>query len=312
MAKIASPFENSINPPVCTLVLNFNNFCDTVETLESVLASTYDSNTLILVENSTDKQIPKKIRSLFPTLRIIENLENLGYAGGNNVGIQAAIDRGAEYIFIVNNDVTLEKDTLSKCVAAMKRHPDCAACQPVISFYRDHEKIWSSGTQFFLGYPQLFLKGKSLRRGGVFKSPFGLVGCAILLKTSALKKIGFFDASLFLMHEETDWCIRAMRNNFPLCVVADTVAFHKISTTIGLYSNDYLYYVGRNWLLVGKKNYNSLKYGYILITEMAFRFPYYLCQLLMRGQGKKITFYLRGIFDGIRGFSGKANLGESS
>jgi len=296
------------NPSVCTLILNYNNYSDTIETIESVFSLDYDSNTLILVENSTDEQVIKKIQSQFPDLEIIRNSENLGYAKGNNAGIQAAIARGAEYIFILNNDVILEKDVLATCIDAIESSPGCAACQPVISFYNDRKKIWSAGTQLFFGYPRLFLKGEPIRRMGVQTPPFGLVGCAILFKTSAMQEVGLFDESLFLMHEETDWCIRAQHRNFSLLVVTDVVAYHKISTTLGLFGRDYLYYVGRNWLLVGRKNYRDLKYWYILVTEITLRFPYYICHLARRGQIGRIKYYLQGIADGIRGVSGKADL----
>ena len=300
------------NPLVFTLILNFNNYSDTIETIESVYSSDYDSNILILIENSTDNQIIERIRSRFPSLEIITNKGNLGYAGGNNVGIQAAIARGAEYIFVLNNDVILERDVITKCINAIKRSPDCAACQPLISFDNDPKKIWSAGTQLFFGYPRLFLKGLSLVRNGNEKPPLGLVGCAILFKSSAIREVGFFDESLFLMHEETDWCIRAIYRNFSLLVVTDAVAYHKISTTIKLFSRDYLYYVGRNWLLVGRKNYCTIKYWYILVTELTIRFPYYSYHLTKRGQIKQIKYYLRGIIDGIRGVSGKADFKKTS
>ena len=296
------------NPPVFTLILNFNNYPDTVETIESVYASDYDSNTLILIENSTDEEIIRKIRTRFPALEILVNRKNLGYAEGNNVGIKAALARGAEYIFLLNNDVILERDALTKCVDEMKRSPGCAACQPLIAFEKDRKTIWSKGTEFFFGYPRLFMKGRSVVRNGVESPPFGLVGCALLLRAAVLQEVGVFDKSLFLMHEETDWCIRARHRNFSLSVITDTVAYHKISKTLGNYSREYLYYTGRNWLLVGRKNYCAIKYGYILVTEITLRFPYYLYYLTRGGQIKWIKYYLRGIIDGIRGIAGEADV----
>jgi len=306
---IIQPAKNGIsNPSVYTLILNYNNYSDTIETIESVFSLDYDSNTIMLIENSTDEQIVKKIRLQFPFLEIIENKKNLGYAGGNNVGIQVALAHGAEYIFILNNDVILEKDVLTKCIDAIKMSPGCAACQPLISFFNDRQNIWSAGTQIFLGYPRLFLNKKPIRREGIKNSPFGLVGCAILFKASAMQEVGLFDESLFIMHEETDWCIRANHRNFSLLIASNTVAYHKISTTIGLFSKEYLYYVGRNWLLVGKKNFSFFYYLYILATEFLIRFPYYLYHVTKKGQIGMIKFYLKGLFDGIRGISGEAEI----
>jgi len=86
-------------PRVITVVLNYNNLGDTLETLTSACQLTYENNSLLLVENSTTKGIVKKIRSQFPDLEIIENQRNLGYAGGNNVGMRYAINRALSIFF---------------------------------------------------------------------------------------------------------------------------------------------------------------------------------------------------------------------
>jgi len=296
------------SPSVYSIVLNYNNYTDTIDTIESVLSLEYDANSILLIENSSDKSIIRKIRTQFPNLAIFENEKNLGYAGGNNVGIQKAIASGADYIFLLNNDVTLEKDVLKKCISAMEKSPGCAACQPIIVTFENEERIWSAGTQLYFGYPRLFLKGTKLQKNGIKTSPFGLVGCAILFRRSALQQIGFFDESLFLLHEETDWCIRAKQMNFSLLIISNAIVYHKISTTIGMFSKIYLYYIGRNWLLVGKKNFSFFSYLYILLTEFLIRFPYYLYHITKKGQIRMIKFYLKGIFDGILGISGEAKL----
>jgi GT2 family glycosyltransferase len=297
-----------ITPSVYTIILNYNNYTDTIETIQSVLSLDYDTNTILLVENSTDKTVIGKIRCRFPTLRILENEKNLGYAGGNNKGIQEAIAGRADYVLILNNDVILENDVLRKCIDSMEKAPDCAACQPLVAYYERQDCIWSAGTQLFLGYPRLFLKGTKLERDGIKRSPYGLVGCAILLRTSAIEKTGLLDESLYLLHEETDWCIRAKKKNYSLVVVTNAVVYHKISATIGLFSRMYLYYVGRNWLLVGKKNFHPLYYSYLLATELLFRFPYYLWQLAKTGQIRLAKYYLKGVKDGMFGISGEADI----
>jgi len=295
-------------PKVISIILNYNNYPDTIKTIESVLSLEFDSNTVILVENSTNKRTIEKIRSDFPHIGIIENEKNLGYAGGNNVGIQFALSCGADYVFIINNDVILESDVLTKCVSAMEESKDTAACQPLVAMLENKETVWSAGTQWYLGYPRLFKKGTKIQKNGIITSPFGLVGCAILLRTSAIRKIGSFDESFFLLHEETDWCIRARQMKFSLLVISNAIVYHKISTTIGMFSKIYLYYIGRNWLLVAKKNFSFFCYLYVLLTEFLIRFPYYLYHITKKGQVGMVKFYLKGIFDGIMGFSGEAKL----
>jgi GT2 family glycosyltransferase len=84
--------------------------------------------------------------------------------------------------------------------------------------------------------------------------------------------------------------------------------YHKISTTIGMFSKIYLYYIGRNWLLVGKKNFSFFRYLHVLLTEFLIRFPYYLYHVIKKGQIKMIKYYLQGILDGIQGISGEAKI----
>jgi hypothetical protein len=306
---IIQPAKNCIsNPSVFTLILNYNNYSDTIDTIDSVLSLEYGANSVLLIENSSDKKIIQKIRAQFPELAIIENKKNLGYAGGNNVGIRKAMASGADYVFLLNNDVTLEKDVLNKCVSAMEKSPGCGACQPMIVTFENKDTIWSAGTQLFFGYPRLFQKGRELRNDEIKTSPFGLVGCAILFRRSALQQTGLFDDSLFLLHEETDWCIRAKKMNYSLLIISNAIVSHKISSSIGMFSKVYLYYIGRNWLLVGKKNFSFYYYLFILVTEFLIRFPYYLYHITKKGQPGMIKFYLKGLFDGIRGISGEAEI----
>jgi GT2 family glycosyltransferase len=294
-------------PKVYTIVLNYNNFSDTVETLRSIQELDYDNNHLLLVENSTKKEIPVRIHRLFPTLEIIENERNLGYAGGNNAGIRAALLRGAEYLFVINNDLILQPDVLEKLVFAMQSDRTAAACQPLVTYYDDKDKIWSAGTRLFLGYPRLHHKGKRKRGYGTKNSPFGLVGCAILFRVQSLQEIGLFDESLFLLQEETDWCMRAVKMGFSLLVVCDSVVHHKVSVTLGQFSKEYLYYIARNWLLVGKRHKSSSGYAYILLTELFTRIPYYLYQLARKNQIAMMKYYYYGLKDGLQGISGERN-----
>jgi hypothetical protein len=291
-------------PRVYTIVLNYNNFSDTVETLQSVLMLAYTNNQILLVENSTKKEIPERIRQLFPDIEIIENEKNLGYAGGNNVGIRYAMKQGAEYIFVINNDISIQPDVLEKLVFAMESDLTAAACQPLVTYYDDKDKIWSAGSQLFLGYPRLYCKGKRKHGKGTKKPPFGLVGCALLFRAQSLQEIGLFDESLFLLQEETDWCMRAIKKGFCLLVVCEAVVHHKVSVTLGCFSKEYLYYIARNWLLVGKRHSDRRGYTYILLTELFTRIPYYLYKLARKKQITMMKYYYYGLMDGLHGISG--------
>ena len=299
---------SKIEPSVYIIVLNYNNLYDTIESLRSVEKLNYENYKVLLVDNGSTEGIIGEIRKKIPNLEIIKNEKNLGYAGGNNVGILKAMGEKANYIFLLNNDVVVERDVLRKLVDAMEREEHFAACQPLVSYFHEREKIWSAGTEFFIGYPRLYKKNKRAKLSGNFEPPFGLAGCALLMRTPAIKDIGLFDESLFLMHEETDWCIRAKKKKYKLLVVADAVVHHKVSATLEMFSKTYLYYVSRNWVLVARKNFRWLMYLYVVLTELTVRLPYYMYHLFKRRQLRMIKYYLNGLKDGLFGVTGEAAL----
>lgn len=299
---------NARSPLVYVIILNYNNLHDTIETIRSVLAIEYDNFRVLLVENSTDRAVIDAIRAKFPDIDILETGRNLGYAGGNNVGILHAMRQEPDYIFVLNNDIGVEPRALAILVHELETHRDCAACQPLAVYAENPGVIWSAGTKMHLGYPRLYLKNSSRPPGQSGEPPFGLVGCALLFRVSALRDVGLFDESLFLMHEETDWCIRAKEMGYSLLVVPGARVQHKVSATLGSLSEVYLYYVARNWVLVAKKHFRFSEYCYILLTEFLIRFPYYCYLLFRRGEPMKIRFYLSGLRDGLLNIPGEIKL----
>lgn len=302
------PDVNGRYPLVYVIILNYNNLRDTVETIRSVLAMEYDNFRVLLVENSTDHEIINAIRVQFSGIEILETGRNLGYAGGNNAGILRAMGRAPEYIFLLNNDIFVEPDALTTLVRELETHRDCAACQPLVMYSEKPDVVWSAGTEMHLGYPRLYLKNGSSPPEQTEKPPFGLVGCALLFRASVFGDIGLFDESLFLMHEETDWCIRAKEVGCSLLVVPAAQVQHKVSATLGSLSAPYLYYVARNWVLVAKEHFTFSRYLYVLLTEFLIRLPYYCYLLFRRGELRKIRFYLSGLRDGLLGISGEMKL----
>ena len=153
-------------PSVYTIILNYNNYFDTVETIESVLSLDYVPNTVLLVENSQIKQLYEKFEPDFRTLQLLKIRKIWGMPEEIMLVFKKLWQSGADYIFLLNNDVKLEKDVLKKCVSAMEKSPDCGACQPVIVTSENVEMVWSAGTVLFFGYPRLFLKERNSRKMG--------------------------------------------------------------------------------------------------------------------------------------------------
>ncbi len=307
---ISSDAKAARSPLVYVIILHYNSISDTIMTLASVHTIRYNNFRVLLVDNDPKNDHTSDIRSQFPDVEIQKNPENLGYAGGNNTGIKRAVERDASYFLILNNDVVVEPDLLTKLVAVMEKDTRCAACQPVVTYYDQEHRIWSAGTEFYFGYPRLYHKNE-LRDTAICGDPrkiFGLVGCALFMRAASVRAVGMFDEDLFLMHEETDWCIRARENGFTLIVVETATVRHKVSASLTMFSRQYLYYVSRNWLLVAKKHFPVSMYLYVLATEFSLRFPYYVIHLAQQKKTGLIRYYLKGVIDGMYGVTGKADL----
>jgi GT2 family glycosyltransferase len=295
-------------PLVFIIVLDFEKITETLETIDSVRSLRYPNAELLVVENSASSKIVHELSNCCPNLRILSTGSNLGYAGGNNAGIEYGLEENADYILVLNNDVIVDPDLLDRLVETMEGDSACAGCQPLVMYEHDRVRVWSAGTEMWFGYPRLFRKNSYDLPAGVFAPPFGLVGCALMMRTSVLREIGLFYEPLFLMHEETEWCMRARKKGYSLLTDARTKVYHKVSATLGAFSPSYLYYISRNWIIVSRMHFSLPKYLMVVTTEILIRLPFYTWRLSRMGSIGMIRYYLAGIRDGLAGNSGKIEL----
>ena len=247
------------SPKVDIVILNWNGKDDTLACLESVFQIDYPSYEVIVVDNgSTDDSVPT-IRQAFPQAHLIETGENLGYAGGNNVGIRHALERGADFIFVLNNDTTVAPDILTHLVNAAAAHPDTAAFGPVILEQEYPDRIWTAGEHFAEdGLTCVHYRhGKMLSELDREKHRRcdWINGAAFFARASFWKKNGFFDKRFFLVYEESDWCFRARKLGHPCRMAPKARVWHKVAGSFGSESSPLrAYFSTRNQLLFAEKN----------------------------------------------------------
>jgi GT2 family glycosyltransferase len=135
-------------PKVTIIVLNWNGKADTVECLRSLGAIAYPNFEVVVVDNGSQDDSVKTIRQSFPDLQIMETGANLGYAGGNNVGIREAMNRGAEYLLLLNNDTVVDGRMLQAFVQAARDFPDGALYAAKVYYYGEPTKIWYAGAKW--------------------------------------------------------------------------------------------------------------------------------------------------------------------
>jgi GT2 family glycosyltransferase len=243
-------------PLVVTIILNSNRKADTLECLASLEKQDYRNHRIIVLDNhSTDGSV-SAIQSAFPPVQIIELKENRGYAGNNNVGIEAAMEQGADWIFVVNEDTVFAPDCFSKLIEAGKLDPSIGILGPMVYHHDEPNVIQSAGG--VLGKNWLGMHaGMNEEDQGQYPHPRTvewLTGCAILVRREVIAQVGMIDERFFIYSEEKEWCIRAAKAGWKLVHVPAAKVWHK-----GVQRNyqphpSFTYYSTRNHLLMLSKH----------------------------------------------------------
>lgn len=251
--------ETDKQPIVYVIILNWNNAPDTIECIQSLRKSIYQRYIPLVVDNGSTNGAVEEIRNKFSSLEIIELRENLGYAAGNNVGIQYAINKGADYILVLNNDTLVEPSMIGKLVDFAESNPRAGMIGPRMYCANPEDTIFAEGS--FIDWAN----GKTYNRGMFQKASIEvepaapervdfITGCGVLVSRKFLEVAGGFDPIYFLNYEDVDWGVRARRLGFEIWFIPDAVMWHKVSGTLGQSSPTNTYYMTRNGLLFFWRN----------------------------------------------------------
>lgn len=250
-----------MKPKVFIIILNWNGIGDTYECVNSLLNIDYDNYEILIVDNnSREKEINElKILSMNnPKVKLILNKQNLGFAGGNNIGIDYAIKCGAEYIMLLNNDTIVEKDFINPLLKVFEQCDNVGIVAPKINYYEEKNIIWSAGGKISRirgsGYAVTNIhenKIKFTEKAVTFVS-----GCCMLIRREMFYKVGLLDENYFVYLEDADFCSRVINAGYKIIVSSQSKIYHKVSKSTRNKLNLLpLYYVTRNRLYFIKKNY---------------------------------------------------------
>jgi len=260
-------------PSVYIIVLNWNGKTDTLACLASLYQLTYPNFNVLLVDNASSDGSEEAIRSAHPWIDVIQSGANLGFSGGNNVGIQRALEQGADYILLLNNDTEVDPCMLGAFVEAAQRYPDAGALSARIYFHEKPERLWYAGAKWVpnnsrfthIGWGKLDKDGDFATEGETDYA----CGCAFFASAERWREVGLLDDTFFLTFEETDWCYRAHKAGHPSIYVPSAKLWHKISVSFGGAESPLAqYYMTRNRLLWAKRHLN-IHNRYILWLNLA-------------------------------------------
>lgn len=243
-------------PLVFIVVLNWNGKDDTFECLRSLQKLDYPNFEIVVVDNGSTDGSEEVIRSSFPAAHFIQTGRNLGYAGGNNVGIKHALSLGADYVWLLNNDTTVDSNALTALVDMAMSDSEIAFVGSKIYLYDRPDVIWYAG-----GTIDLPDGGRTAHPGGGQKdtgqfdavSDVGYVtGCSLLVRRGVIATIGLLPEEYFLYFEETDWNLAAQRKGYRTVMAPTSHVWHKHALT-GNYSDSFIYYSFRNRIRIVRK-----------------------------------------------------------
>jgi GT2 family glycosyltransferase/2-polyprenyl-3-methyl-5-hydroxy-6-metoxy-1,4-benzoquinol methylase len=245
-------------PKVVAIILNWNGKEDTLECLASVGPLDYQNYEVVVVDNGSTDDSVDAISEQYPSVTLLQTGSNLGYAGGNNVGIKYALDRGADYVLILNNDVVVAHDFLTEFVNAANLLPTGSVLGAKIYSYDQPDTLCSLAGRWNSELISFEYIGRDQKDSPLFDCMLQVdyvIGCSLFISADTFRDVGLLDEKFFLNYEETDWCYRASANGHKCIVIPKAKLWHKVSSSFGgSGSPAHAYFMTRNELIWAKKH----------------------------------------------------------
>lgn len=215
-------------PTVFVVILNYNGKKTLSRCLRAVSLLEYAKKEVVIVDNASTDGSFDIAQEQFPSAHFIRNSENVGFARGMNIGIRYALDRGADFVWLLNADAFVSKDSLGRLISLFRKHTLVGMASPVVyeprKAYQKRRRVWFAGGR--IQWLRMRAEHVSMRsHTHPFETGF-LSGCALLIRASALKKTGLFDEQFFLYYEDADLSLRMKRAGYKIVVSPHASVVH--------------------------------------------------------------------------------------
>ena len=278
------------------ITINYNGFKDTCELIETIPFN--EEMEVIVVDNASKRDEASIISERYPQVKVIRSPKNLGFAGGNNLGIKEA---NGKYILLINNDTYFKEFNIVTLIKRLESTGNIGIVCPKLRF------AWGNNPIQFAGYTTLSnitVRNEAIGFGEEDQGQYDTAhptpyahGAAMLIKREALQRVGLMPGCFFLYYEEIDWSMMFARAGYEIWYDPACTVYHKESQTTGQNSPLRTYYIARNRLLLVKRNYKGLNkylsYTY-LIGVVAIRD---IIKYTLSRQAKLRKAVLKGLWD---------------
>ena len=277
------------------ITVNYNGLKDTCALIESIPFN--ENMEVIVVDNASLQDEASLIQKRYPQVKIIRSEKNLGFAGGNNLGIQ---ESEGKYLFLVNNDTVFEDFNVQALIDRLESSPLIGMICPKIRFTWGNKPIQYAG---YTPLSRITIRNRSIGFGEEDHGQYDIAhptpyahGAAMLVKRAIIEKVGYMPEDYFLYYEELDWSMMLKRAGYEIWYDPSCTIYHKESQSTGQDSPLRTYYITRNRLLLVKRNWHGIyKYlAYIYLTCLVA--PRDILKYLIKGRLDLSKATCQGIF----------------
>ncbi len=293
-------------PLVYISILNWNGLDETLECLQSLRDLDYKNFKIIVIDNNSEKDEASIIKEKFNEVYIIQNEKNEWFRA-HNQSIEYAMKQDADYVLLFNNDAIGKKGFLKRMIEYMEENKKVGICGPVIKYYKS-DKVWFGGSKFTpFGIPRQQWKGKLYEEfKESVKAPKDIAfmtGCAMLIRSEVISKIGGLDPIYYAYVEDVDYCERCRKAGFEVKLIPDSVIEHRKSAAAGdegssRFGLRQTYLISRNDVIFARKNLSGFRrVKYLFIGVLIIRLLY----LLVYSKNLKARWgYFKGVCEGLK------------
>lgn len=285
------------NPLVSILTVQYQQLEMTLQFLESISQIEYDNYEVIVVDNGSDFDAEKELHSKYPDVKVICSKSNLGFAGGNNLGLAHC---HGEYVLFINNDTEVEPDFLNHLIHLGNAVPNLGMISPRLQYYDPKGIVQYAGSTDLNTFT---LRNRSLGYGEVDKGQYTksyptafIHGAAMLVPKNILADVGLMEERFFLYYEEYDWCARIRAKGYEIHFCGESLVYHKESMSVGKLSPLKIYYMTRNRIWFALRNVPIYKRWITLIFLYGLALPKRLLQFILQKRWDLLRATWRGAF----------------
>jgi GT2 family glycosyltransferase len=244
------------NDRIVAIIVTWNSNGHVHRCLDSIGKSTVPVATLVIDNQSTDDTASSVEARQDPAIIVVHSGANLGYAGGNNLGLSLAARAGAAFVVIVNPDATIEPECFNRLVELLRSDETIGLASPAIC-YASSDRLWYGGSDVDRTTGTAYHLREGMPLASLPKQPYDTgraSGCMLALVPERIKSVGLFDERYFLYYEEAEWSLRIHEHGLRIVVAPAAVAWHDVGHGTGGANPTYHYYMTRNRLLLASQH----------------------------------------------------------